>query len=214
MVEGFFWGHNFAHFGGIGPRMKTRGGQEILRLPLSWKEKTRTTITYSLTNFILAKKWDFTLLLFSKEAGLVLRYNDLSQDEIYYLSYAGTKLPKDSNVLSQLIMILSKGYLCFLFMSLFFLFLFFMVFALASFPDLCIAQRNENTIFWKFSGIHFQVAKRFDDISPSCGLFESITDSSKRESFFTLSKIWSIRSGKSVIRWSTRLMLCISAPKK
>ena len=34
-----------------------------------------------------------------------------------------------------------------LFMSLFFLFLFFMVFALASFPDLCIAQRNENTIF-------------------------------------------------------------------
>lgn len=101
-----------------------------------------------------------------------------------------------------------------LFMSLFFLFLFFMVFALASFPDLCIAQRNENTIFWKFSGIHFQVAKRFDDISPSCGLFESITDSSKRESFFTLSKIWSLRSGKRVIRWSTRLMLCISAPKK
>ena len=88
--------------------MKMRGGQEIQPLPLSLKEKTRATITYSLTNFILAKKWDFTLLLFSKEAGLVLRYNNLSQDEIYYLSYAGTLLPKDSIVLSQLIMILSK----------------------------------------------------------------------------------------------------------
>ena len=51
--------------------MKTQGGQEIQQLPLSLDEKTRATVTYSLTNFILAKKWDFTLLLFSKEAGLV-----------------------------------------------------------------------------------------------------------------------------------------------
>lgn len=127
--------------------MKTRGGQEIQRLPLSLKEKTRATITYSLTNFILAKKWDFTLLLFSKEAGLVLRYNDLSQGEIYYLSYAGTKLPKDRNVLSPVDYDTFLRLSLLLFMSLFFLFLFFMVFALASFPDLCIAQRNENTIF-------------------------------------------------------------------
>ena len=88
--------------------MKTRGGQEIKQLPLSLNEKTRATVTYSLTNFILAKKRDFTLLLFSKEAGLALRYNCPSRDEIYYLSCAGTKLPKDSNVLSQLIMILSN----------------------------------------------------------------------------------------------------------
>ena len=87
--------------------MKTRGGQEIQQLPLSLNEKTRATVTYSLTNFILAKR-DFTLLLFSKEAGLALRYNGPSRDEIYYLSCAGTKLPKDSNVLSQLIMILSS----------------------------------------------------------------------------------------------------------
>ena len=88
--------------------MKTRGGQEIQQLPLSLNEKTRATVTYSLTNFMLAQKWDFTLLLFSKEAGLVLRYNGPSQDEIYYLSCAGTQLPKDGNVLSQLIMILSS----------------------------------------------------------------------------------------------------------
>ena len=88
--------------------MKTRGGQEIQQLPLSLDEKTRATVTYSLTNFILAKKRDFTLLLFSKEAGLALRYKGPSRDEIYYLSCAGTKLPKDSNVLSQLIMILSN----------------------------------------------------------------------------------------------------------
>ena len=63
------------------------------------------------------------------------------------------------------------------------------------FSNLCIAERNKNKIFWKFSAIYFQVAKTFVDIFPSCGLFESITDSSKRESFFTLSKIWSSLSG-------------------
>ena len=62
------------------------------------------------------------------------------------------------------------------------LFFHLFVFALASFPNLCIAERNENKMFWKFSAIQFQVAKTFDDISPSCGLFGSITDSSKRES--------------------------------
>ena len=64
--------------------MITQEGQERQQLQLSLNEKTRATVTYRLTNFILAKKRDFTLLLFSKEAGLVLRYNDRSKDEIYY----------------------------------------------------------------------------------------------------------------------------------